>query len=72
MIYELRFRDGTAQTVDAEQALSDEQLAALNEGRAKLVAVDKCGNVAVLAEVNLKGELMVIAEEAPATKGTRP
>lgn len=70
MTYELRFVDGTIVTVDPEKALSENDLAALEAGRASLVAVDERGNVTVLAEVDSKGELMVLGHDGP--KGKTP
>lgn len=69
MIYQLRFRNGAVERLDAEKALTNEQLASLNAGRAKLVAVDDHGNVAVLAEVSPKGDLMLTAEDSATQKG---
>lgn len=70
MTYELRFVDGTIVTVDPEKALTGAELAALEEGQASLVAVDEQGNVTVLAEVDSKGELLVLGHDGP--KGKQP
>jgi hypothetical protein len=61
MAYELRFQDGTVQDVDERRGLNPEQLAALNQGLARLVAVDATGGEVVLAEVQAHGEVLIVA-----------
>jgi hypothetical protein len=61
MVYELRFQDGQVQAVDEQQGLSPEQLAALNQGRARLVELTAKGDVVVLAEAEASGRVMIIA-----------
>jgi hypothetical protein len=61
MVYELRFQDGVVQAVDEQQGLSPEQLAALNQGLARLVALTARGDVVVLAEAQTSGNVMILA-----------
>jgi hypothetical protein len=61
MVYELRFRNGTVQEVDEQRGLSPEQLAALNQGLCRLVAVDGRGDEIVLAEVQGSGQVLIVA-----------
>ena len=51
MLYELRFKAGGAERVEADKALSAEQMAALDAGLAQLVAIGDDDQVVVLADV---------------------
>jgi hypothetical protein len=61
MVYELRFQDGQVQTVDEQHGLSPEQLAALEQGLARLVALTERGDVVILAEAQASGSVMIVA-----------
>jgi hypothetical protein len=61
MVYELRFQNGVIQAVDEQQGLNPEQLAALNQGLARLVALTAKGKVVVLAEAQDSDGVMILA-----------
>jgi hypothetical protein len=61
MTYELRFQDGRVQAIDEQHGLNPDQLAALNQGLARLVALTKRGEVVVLAEAQASGNVMILA-----------
>lgn len=52
MAYELRFADGQVVRFDEEAALSVEQIAALEAGRAKLVCIKPDGAEVVLVDIH--------------------
>jgi hypothetical protein len=61
LVYRLRFHDGDTEAVDEQRGLTPHQLAALQQGRARLVVLNEQLEEVVLAEVQPSGEVLILA-----------